>query len=103
MAFRVTLKQTMGMRVIAGNNAALALILMLFVFISSNAKAHLLSAHPDRNQCVCAEIEGVWHYHFLERLSTHKFNKRQDTGFDTQEACMAQSVERLRWDVFTCP
>ena len=103
MALQGTVNQPSGMRLIATNSAALALMLIFFVIVSSDTKAHLLSAHPDTNQCVCAEINGVWHYHFLERLSSQKFNKRQDNGFDSEETCTAQAAERLKWDVFTCP
>jgi hypothetical protein len=71
--------------------------------MSSLAEAHLLSHHPEKDQCNCAEVDQSWHFHFIQQTSKFKSTTRQDQGLESEDSCKALRGERLKWDVFTCP
>ena len=84
----------------------IAFILAFSAFIilfARNVQAHLQSSHPNGDQCQCAQINEAWHFHFLQKTSKHKTEKRSDFDLLSDADCNERRHQRLKWDVFICP
>ena len=75
----------------------------LIILSAKNIQAHLQSSHPNGDQCQCAQIDESWHFHFLQKTSKHKTQKRGDFNLLSDADCNEKRHQRLKWDVFICP
>ena len=80
-----------------------ALSFFFSVFVFANATAHLLSQHPEKNQCNCANVDGLWHYHYVQETSKLKSISKLEGYFDEEAGCKDTRDFRLQWRVFKCP